>query len=129
MIVIDTNIWVSYAMSPRGSIGKVVQDVLENDDYAFSKETFRELSEVLLRNKFDRYVLREKRITFLKVLASGAQWFVVDIQVSDCRDMKDNMFLELALTCQAQMIVTGDQDLLELHPYEGIDILKVSMLT
>ena len=36
--------------------------------------------------------------------------------VTDCRDAKDNKFLELAIDGVATCIITGDQDLLVLHP-------------
>ena len=44
--------------------------------------------------------------------------------ITDCRDPKDNKFLELAVASDAQFIVTGDIDLLVLNPYRGITILK-----
>ena len=40
-----------------------------------------------------------------------------------CRDPKDDKFLELAVDGQAQMLVTGDKDLLALSPYRDIQIL------
>ena len=40
-----------------------------------------------------------------------------------CRDPKDNQFLELAVNGQADFIVTGDEDLLVLHPFRAIPIL------
>jgi predicted nucleic acid-binding protein len=43
--------------------------------------------------------------------------------VTDCRDPKDNKFLELALSGKATHIVSGDEDLLVLHPFRGILIL------
>ena len=43
--------------------------------------------------------------------------------VSECRDPKDNKYLALAHEAQAACIVTGDKDLLDLHPYRGIAIL------
>ena len=43
--------------------------------------------------------------------------------VTDCRDPKDNKFLELALIGKATHIVSGDEDLLVLHPFRGISIL------
>ena len=42
---------------------------------------------------------------------------------SDCRDPKDDKFLELALNGKATHIVSGDEDLLVLHPFRGIPIL------
>ena len=44
--------------------------------------------------------------------------------VRECRDPKDDKFLELALDGQADLLVTGDEDLLALHPWRGIPILS-----
>ena len=39
------------------------------------------------------------------------------------RDPRDNRFLEVALTGKADVIVSGDQDLLVLNPFDGIPII------
>nr|WP_232285716.1 putative toxin-antitoxin system toxin component, PIN family [Crocosphaera chwakensis] len=44
--------------------------------------------------------------------------------MNECRDPKDNKFLEVAVNGNATHIITGDKDLLELHPFRGISILK-----
>ena len=49
--------------------------------------------------------------------------FEPTVRVSDCRDPDDNPVLECALAGAAIAIVTGDRDLLDLHPYRGISIL------
>lgn len=46
--------------------------------------------------------------------------------ITACRDPKDNKFLELAVAAKASCIITGDKDLLELHPFRGIPILTVN---
>ena len=46
-------------------------------------------------------------------------------QINECRDPKDNKYLELALSGQAECIVTGDDDLLVLNSWRGIEILTV----
>ncbi len=46
--------------------------------------------------------------------------------ITDCRDPKDNKFLELAIDGNADYIITGDSDLLILHPYRGISIVTTS---
>ena len=50
---------------------------------------------------------------------------MVDITktITDCRDSKDNKFLELATSGHAQFILTNDKDLLVLNPYENISIV------
>ena len=45
-------------------------------------------------------------------------------QVTDCRDPKDNLYLELALAAKAKRIVSSDADLLVLHPWRGVRILR-----
>jgi predicted nucleic acid-binding protein len=40
-----------------------------------------------------------------------------------CRDPKDNKFLEVAVAGRADMIVTGDEDLKVLDPFEGVPVV------
>jgi predicted nucleic acid-binding protein len=50
--------------------------------------------------------------------------FVPTEQVTDCRDPKDNLYLELALAAEADTIVSSDADLLVLHPWRSVRILR-----
>jgi len=89
-----------------------------------SDETIAELDEVLRRPKFDKYVSETRRLEFLTALVREAEVIdVVDV-VTDCRDPKDNMFLALALSGQGSHIITGDSDLLVLHPFRGIPVVS-----
>lgn len=47
-----------------------------------------------------------------------------DLHINVCRDPKDNKFLELAVASNASCIITGDKDLLILHPFRNIPILN-----
>jgi len=47
----------------------------------------------------------------------------IKTRIRACRDPKDDKFLEVAVDGRADAIVTGDHDLLELHPFHGIAIL------
>jgi predicted nucleic acid-binding protein len=44
-------------------------------------------------------------------------------QIQACRDPRDDKFLEVAINGEADMIITGDGDLLALHPFMGMPIL------
>jgi uncharacterized protein len=44
-------------------------------------------------------------------------------EIRECRDPKDDKFLELAIDGRASEIVTGDADLLAMHPFRGIAVL------
>jgi putative PIN family toxin of toxin-antitoxin system len=62
----------------------------------------------------------------LRLIASGAEWFRPTETIEDCRNPKDNKFLELAITSSANLLITGDQNLLVLHPYRGIKVLTIA---
>jgi putative PIN family toxin of toxin-antitoxin system len=94
--------------------------------YAMSDETFSELLEVLLRPKFDRFASLETRQTALESIAYAAKWFTPNESVEACRDPCDNKFLELAMSCRADYLITGDEDLLILDPFGKTRILTLS---
>jgi putative PIN family toxin of toxin-antitoxin system len=48
----------------------------------------------------------------------------VSEHVQECRDPGDDKFLSLALAGNASVIITGDDDLLVLHPFRNIAILS-----
>jgi uncharacterized protein len=100
------------------------QYALKSGDILLSPQTLAELSEVLSRKKFDRYVTSVEREEFLEALIERAILVEPIETVTVCRDPKDDKFLELALNGKASFIITGDEDLLELNPFSGVRILK-----
>jgi putative PIN family toxin of toxin-antitoxin system len=82
-----------------------------------------ELNDVLRRPRFDKYLQEEERMEFLATLVREAELVDVTAVVTDCRDPKDNKFLELAVSGKATHVISGDDDLLVLHPFRGIPIL------
>jgi putative PIN family toxin of toxin-antitoxin system len=91
-----------------------------------SAEILAELIDVLSRKKFDRYLSREIREDFLASLAKETELITITETVDICRDPKDNKFLELAISGNATHIITGDKDLLELHPFRDFLIVTPS---
>ncbi|MCB1863728.1 MAG: putative toxin-antitoxin system toxin component, PIN family, partial [Gammaproteobacteria bacterium] len=85
--------------------------------------TLNELAEVLSRPKFDPYISLNDRQEFFRVFGRVAERVPIVRRVHVCRDPKDDKFLELAINGQASHIVTGDQDLLVLHPFHNIQII------
>ena len=59
----------------------------------------------------------------MAALTREAEWVEVDVRITACRDPKDDKFLELAVSGHASHVVTGDADLLALHPFRGIEIV------
>lgn len=60
----------------------------------------------------------------LALLRATAAWFEPAIRVRDYRDAKDDRYLELALAVEAHMLVSSDEDLLVLHPWRGVQIVR-----
>ena len=125
-IVFDTNTLVSAALNKKSVSRKAFEKALEVGEILASLETIQELNDVLFRTKFDKYVSVEERQLYIMNYLGVAKVLSVELKISDCRDPKDNKFLELALTANAEIIVTGDDDLLVLHPYHSVHIMKSS---
>jgi putative PIN family toxin of toxin-antitoxin system len=105
---------------------KLLDFVLAQAIVLASEATILELDEVLRRDKFRRYIADEIRLEFVAAFVRQCELINVQDTVSVCRDPKDNKFLELALSAQATHILSGDDDLLVLHPFRGIEILSPS---
>jgi uncharacterized protein len=123
-VVVDTNVFVSAIVLPFSVPRRAVDKALDQGVLLFSEATMSELADVLFRQKVDRYVSREEREHFLQQLASAAEFVPIVQLVRQCRDPKDDKFLEVALNGRADVIITGDADLLALHPWREIKILS-----
>ena len=83
-----------------------------------------ELYEVLGRPRLRRYLDEGDVRNFLAALTHQAEWIDINIQIRICRDPKDDKFLELAVSGAATHLVTGDQDLLALNPFQNVAIVS-----
>lgn len=122
-VVIDTNALVSRLLLPGSIPGQAVRKAVAEDQLLASDDTIVELADVLARKKFDPYMTIEERQDFLRLFDRIAERVPSVHIVRACRDPKDDKFLELAVNGAAQLMITGDADLLALHPFRSIDIL------
>ena len=122
-VVIDTNALISRLLLPGSIPARAVSKAIAEDQLLASDDTIMELAEVLARPKFDPYVTIRERQEFLRLFNRIAERVTIMHVLRVCRDPKDDKFLELALNGAAQLIITGDSDLLALHPFRGIEIL------
>lgn len=98
--VFDTNTLISAVILPRSTPAFALQKA-EKEGFLFaSLTTFNELEEVIHRKKFDKYVPLETRLTFLHRYRSLTLFLPITQHVADCRDPKDNQFLDIALAAQ-----------------------------
>ncbi|CAN5868799.1 putative toxin-antitoxin system toxin component, PIN family [soil metagenome] len=122
--VFDTNVLVSASISPSSPPGKALDKALEIDLVLMSEEAFVETAEVLAKPKFRRYFSEQTVQHFLEQLREAVVWQATPPPVTACRDPNDDKFLSLALSGQASCLISGDEDLLVLHPFQNIPILS-----
>jgi putative PIN family toxin of toxin-antitoxin system len=82
------------------------------------------MRDVLGRPKFANAFTEEERSVVLALMTEAAVWVEPTAAVHDCRDAKDNKYLELAAAVGAEIIVSSDGDLLVLDPWRGIQIMR-----
>jgi uncharacterized protein len=124
-LVIDSNVWIAALISSTGTARQLVEAVLDHGiDILMSESTFGELASRLDRPKFARYREAEAWNLFLSELVELALWHEdAGTATGISRDADDDKFLGLAVTGQADAIISDDGDLLELVAHEGIPIL------
>jgi uncharacterized protein len=122
--VLDTNTIVSALLLPNSLPRQAFDAAFEAGVVLVTESTLAEVTEVLHRPRFDRYVLLEERLQFLGHFVSNVIVVVATETIGECRDPKDNKFLEAAIAGSASHLITGDDDLLILHPYREVAILN-----
>jgi uncharacterized protein len=128
---VDTEVLVSALIQPRGTIGDILR-ALRNGRFTiiYSTDMIVEVIDVLGRPKIQsKYHIQPDDITVLiNLIRLRGELVAPKQKVTACRDPKDNKFLEAAVAGIADAVVTGDDDLLVLNHYEGIDILRPAEL-
>jgi len=121
-VVIDTNILIS-AIGRNSKPEECPKLILEDKIEAFTTQgMLDEVSEVLKYDKFN--FSEQEQQKFLEILVSEFRFVNPEISINQSEDLDDNKFLECAVSADADYIISGDSDLLELKEYEGITITK-----
>jgi uncharacterized protein len=126
-VVVDTNVLLSAALSPHSAPAQLVDTVLQVGKLVFSATTFAELETRVWLPKFDRYLPLERRQRLLRDASASALWAEVPaalLQRHFSRDPSDDAFIHAAMAVGAVRLVSGDADLLCLHPLENLNILS-----
>ncbi len=126
LFVIDTHNLISAFLFEYSTPKLAYDKAKQIGEISASNETLDEFCDVFVRPKFDKYVSFDKRLKLINDFSEIAALFTITETITDCRDPKDNKFLELAVSANASCIITGDKDLLILHPFRGIPILNAA---
>lgn len=123
-IVLDTNVLISRLLVPGSIAGRAVRKAVGVGQLLVSVATIEELADVVGRAKFDPYVSIADRQEFIRLLGRIVEMVPIVRVVRACRDPRDDKFLEVAVNGRADLIITGDHDLLALDPFLSIAILS-----
>lgn len=123
-VVLDANVIVSALLSPKGKARAAFDKAVSDSIVVVSPNIIAELEDVLSREKFNAFVSQEERLSFLQRFLEVSLLVSPAERIFACRDARDDKYLELAVAARADAIITGDQDLLAMHPFRNIAILS-----
>lgn len=124
-VIVDTNVWLSFLFWPRETVVAAVRAARSRCEVIASEPILDELAAKPLAPKFDSLgIAPDDRRAFFADVRAISTLVNVTVDVRECRDPRDDMYLALAVSGHADFIVTGDRDLLALHPWRGAAILR-----
>jgi len=121
-LVVDTNVFVSAALKSGSWPGIVIRWLDRYGGLLKSSVTEQEVFEVLQKPRLAP-MIAPFFSTELRRIFAAAELVTIAERVTECRDPKDDKFLELAVNGRADVIVSGDADLLMLDTFRGIPIV------
>lgn len=124
IIILDTNIWISYLLSRRYDI--LTNIILSNKlDIVTCNNLINEISEVLQREKFRRYINKKGVTEAIKIHLKLCRFVDVEMKTDFLTDKKDNYLIDLYQTASATLLVTGDKQILEQAPKFGFNAVTL----
>ncbi len=124
IIILDTNIWISSLLSRRYDI--LANIILSNElDIVTCNNLINEISEVLQREKFWRYITKKEVSEAVKIHVKLCRFIEVEIKTDYLTDKNDNYLIDLYQTASATLLVTGDKQILEQAPKFGFNAVTL----
>jgi putative PIN family toxin of toxin-antitoxin system len=127
--ILDTNLLVSYLLTHHPPIATIIDGFLAQDEFVMvtAPELLAELDRVLTYPKLQRYYTDEERTRFVAlVMALGEVVDLPETVPRICRDPDDDRLIACAVVGEADVIVSGDNDLLALERVGDIPILTAA---
>ena len=125
-VVIDTGVLISAALFEESIPGNVLAYTMAFHIPLVSDELIKEYRRIFSGKKFDSYSPRTTRLALLMEFLDNAEHTLISGALSVCRDPRDNMVIETAVAGSADVLITGDKDILTLRPHPNIEIVTPS---
>jgi putative PIN family toxin of toxin-antitoxin system len=122
-IILDTNVWISYAIGKKMDS---LKDVLVNKVFQsyICDELINEFVDVSGRPKIRKYISENRRSDTIKLMKMTGRQVVLKLKIAGGDDPKDFYLLSLAKQIKAQYLITGDRGLLSLDPFSGTRVVN-----
>jgi putative PIN family toxin of toxin-antitoxin system len=120
IVVLDSGIWIS-AFQFGGTPQAALDSVFSDHTVAICDQIIAEVRATLVR-KFS-WKDEEVLATPKEYTSGGTRVEITGIVDGVCRDPKDDMVFECAVKSHAEIILSGDNDLLSVKTYSGIQVL------
>jgi putative PIN family toxin of toxin-antitoxin system len=122
-IIVDTNLWISFILSKK--LNQLETLLFTNKiRILFSAELINELQLTILKPKLKKYFPENAIDEMMDVFEQVIDFIEVTSKVAVCRDSKDDFLLALAKDGEADFLLTGDADLLDISKFENTKIIK-----
>jgi len=124
-IIVDTNLWIGMLIGKKLASLKelLIQGKIR---IYFSEELFEEIVKVIDYPRIQKIIPKNKFYELISLLNEKIIFIKPDCEINDCRDIKDNFLLELAVSAECEYLITGDNDLLVLNPFRNIRIITAT---
>jgi putative PIN family toxin of toxin-antitoxin system len=125
--IIDTNLFISFL------IGKKLKSLKQrlNDasvELIFAEQNILEIKIVTSRKKFRKYFDQNQVDDLIHFIQTTGRVYQINEVPKVCRDPKDDFLLELAKISNADFLVTGDKDLIDMRSIGETAIITVEIL-
>ncbi len=120
-VVLDSSVLIAAYISRSGTCSNLLEDVLMGHEWVISQFILDELARKL-RDKF-HYSQNDVAGIVGSIRAAAVMEEPIDIPAGSCRDPNDLPVLGTAVAGRAELLITGDKDLLELRAFRGIAVI------
>ena len=115
-VVFDTSTIIGAVLFPSSLPARAFYHAAIDHQLVASVETLNELRDVRCREKFNQWRTEAERTEFLALYLDVVEIVALKSPTQDCRDPKDDKFLSLACSAEADCMVSSDEDLLVFTP-------------
>ena len=115
---------VGAAIARDSVLERALSHALRTDQIALSQPVLIELLSIFERPRLEYFLVQGLVAEVLGRLLRLGVIFAPTVRINDCQDAKDNKYLELAFVSKADTIISCDEDLLMLHRWRGVRIMR-----